>query len=64
MIVISERLRMRERIIVLTFGRKEGSSSMTELLRNFWIKQSRPWIAVTNELAYRIDSSEAYDLLA
>jgi hypothetical protein len=28
---------------------------MTELLRNFWIKQSRPWIAVASELAWSND---------
>lgn len=30
---------------------------MTELLRNFWIKQSRPWIAVASELVWSNDSS-------
>ena len=23
---------------------------MTELLRNFWIRQSLPWIAITNQM--------------
>lgn len=27
---------------ISTFGRKDGCSSMTELLRNFWTRQSRP----------------------
>lgn len=30
-----------------TLGRNDGCSSITELLRNFWSKQSFPWIANT-----------------
>jgi hypothetical protein len=35
-----------------TFGRKAGCSSMTEELRNFWTRQSLPWI-----VAYEISAT-------
>ena len=37
-----------------TFGRNDGCSNITELLRNFWIRQSRPWIAsnIINSMHY------------
>lgn len=34
---------------LLTFGRQCGDSAMTEELRNFWIKQSRPWMAASGQ---------------
>jgi hypothetical protein len=33
---------------ILTLGRELSGSNMTEEFLNFWIKQSRPWIATDN----------------